>query len=63
MKKLYRSTSNRQLCGVCGGVGEYLGVDPTVVRVVWVIAALFGTIGIWAYLLCALIIPEDSAVR
>ncbi|MBR5721773.1 MAG: PspC domain-containing protein [Clostridia bacterium] len=63
MKKLYRSTSNRQLCGVCGGVGEYLGVDPTVVRVVWVIAALFGTIGIWAYLLCALIIPEDSAIR
>ena len=63
MKRLYRSTSNRQLCGVCGGVGEYLGVDPTVVRVVWVIAALFGTIGIWAYLLCALIIPEDSSVR
>ncbi|MBO4392554.1 MAG: PspC domain-containing protein [Clostridia bacterium] len=63
MKKLYRSTSNRQLCGVCGGVGEYLGVDPTVVRVVWIIAALFGTVGIWAYLLCALIIPEDSSVR
>ena len=63
MKRLYRSTSNRQLCGVCGGVGEYLGVDPTVVRVVWIIAALFGTVGIWAYLLCALIIPEDSSVR
>ena len=63
MKRLYRSTANRMICGVCGGVGDYLGVDPTVVRVVWVIAAFFGTVGLWAYLACALIIPEDTAVR
>ncbi|MBQ6051748.1 MAG: PspC domain-containing protein [Clostridia bacterium] len=63
MKRLYRSTANRMICGVCGGVGDYLGVDPTVVRVVWVIAAFFGTVGLWAYLACALIIPEDTSVR
>ena len=63
MKKLYRSVSDRKLCGVCGGVGEYLGIDSTVVRVVWVIASFFGTVGIWVYLACALIIPEDTVVR
>jgi phage shock protein PspC (stress-responsive transcriptional regulator) len=63
MKKLYRSSTNRRLFGVCGGIGEYMGVDPTVVRVIWVIAALFGTIGVWAYLICALIIPDEISIR
>ena len=34
-KKLYRSSTNRVICGVCGGLGEYFGVDPTVVRLIW----------------------------
>ncbi len=63
MKTLYKSSVNRIICGVCGGIGEYLGIDPTVVRVIWVIASLLGTIGIWAYLICALIIPNDPTVR
>jgi phage shock protein C len=63
MKRLYKSSADRLICGVCGGIGEYLGVDPTVVRVIWVIAAMLGTIGIWAYLICALIIPNDISVR
>ncbi len=63
MKRLYKSSADRLICGVCGGIGEYLGVDPTVVRVIWVIASLLGTIGIWAYLICALIIPNDMGVR
>ena len=57
MKKLYRSKSNRMIAGVCAGVAEYLNIDPTVVRVIWVIAA-FGTLGVPAYIACALIIPE-----
>ena len=57
MKKLYRSTSNRMIAGVCAGVAEYLNIDPTVIRVIWAIAA-FGTLGILAYIACALIIPE-----
>ena len=56
-KKLYRSKSNRMIAGVCAGVAEYLNIDPTVIRVIWAIAC-FGTLGILAYIACALIIPE-----
>ena len=41
-KKLYRSSQNRMICGVCGGLGEYLGIDPTVIRVLFVIFGLTG---------------------
>ena len=56
-KKLYRITEGRMIAGVCGGVAEYLGVDKTVVRVVWAILALVWGAGALAYLLCALLIP------
>ncbi len=58
MKKLTLSDTNRFLAGVCGGIGEYLGVDPTVVRVLWVLATLFGGAGIVAYLIFWLIMPS-----
>ena len=58
MKKLYRSVSNRMIAGVCGGVAEYVNVDPTVVRVIWAITSLFAFVGVVAYIACALIIPE-----
>ena len=57
-KKLYRSTSNRMIAGVCAGVAEYLNIDPTVVRVIWAIASVFAFVGVVAYIACALIIPE-----
>ena len=57
-KKLYRSKSNRMLLGICGGMAEYFNIDPTVVRVIWAIASLFGFSGIFAYIICAFIIPE-----
>jgi phage shock protein C len=63
MKRLYKSTLNRKICGVCGGVGEYFDIDPTLVRVIWVVAALCGTFGLWAYILCALIIPNDIEIK
>ena len=56
-KKLYRSTTNKTIAGVCGGLAEYLNIDPTIVRVIWALVALSGA-GLLAYLLCALIIPE-----
>ena len=59
MKKLYRSKSDRKLAGVCGGVAEYLGIDPTVVRAVWAIVSVFIPVGILAYVVCAVIIPEE----
>lgn len=57
-KKLYKSRSNRVICGACGGIGEYFNIDPTLVRLIWIILIFcFGT-GILAYIIAALIIPE-----
>ena len=63
MKRLYKSSLDRKISGVCGGIGEYFDIDPTLVRVIWVLAALCGTLGFWAYLLCALIIPNDVEIK
>ena len=61
MKELKRSRTDRMVAGVCGGIGEYLGIDPNVIRLVWVIITIFsfGT-GVLAYLLAWLIIPEEA---
>lgn len=58
MKRLVKS-GNRMVCGVCGGIGEYLSIDPTVIRLLWVIFSIasFGT-GLLAYIIAALIMPE-----
>ena len=59
MKKLYRSKSDRKLAGVCGGLAECLNIDPTIIRVIWAITSLFALVGIIAYVVCAVIIPEE----
>lgn len=63
MNKLQRSRKNRVFSGVCGGIGEYFNIDPTMVRLIWVLVSLpsFGTAFI-VYLACSLIIPEDDGV-
>ena len=58
-KTLYRSASNKMLAGVCSGLAKYLGMDPTVIRVIWAVLSLFAFIGVVAYIICALIIPEE----
>lgn len=58
-KKLYRSRKERMIAGMCGGLGEYFGIDPTLVRVMFVLAALFGGPGILAYLILLVIVPEE----
>ena len=60
VKRLYRSGKNRILGGVCGGIGEYLDTDPTVIRLIWIIFTLisFG-LGIIAYILAWIIIPRN----
>lgn len=60
-RKLYRSSRNRMLCGVCGGIGEYLDIDPTLVRLLWAVLACSGA-GIIAYLAAAIIIPQDTSI-
>lgn len=57
-KKLLKSATNRMLAGVCGGVAEYLGVDPTAVRLVWAIFTILGGAGLLAYIIAAIIMPE-----
>lgn len=59
MKKLRKSAYDRKLCGVCGGIGEFFGIDSTVIRVAFALLALFGGSGILAYIVCALIIPPE----
>ena len=62
-KRLYKTEGNdKKVCGVCGGIAEYFDVDPTLIRVAWVIAALCGSMGFWAYLICAVIMPKKSEV-
>jgi len=61
-KKLYKSNTNKMICGVCGGLGEFFGVDPTIIRLIWAILALLGGTGIVAYLIAAVIIPNSEIV-
>ena len=61
-KKLYRSKSDKKIAGVCGGLAVYLGLDITVVRLLCVLACLFTGIGLVAYIVAAVIIPEEPNV-
>lgn len=61
MKRLYRSKTERMLGGVCGGIGEHLAVDPTLIRLLWVLISLLslGT-GLLIYIIAWIIIPEEG---
>ncbi len=60
-KKLYRSRENRMIAGVCGGLGEYLEIDPTLIRLAAVFLALWWGGGVLLYLLAWFIVPETPA--
>lgn len=57
-KKLYRSSTQQMISGVCGGISEYFNVDVTIIRLIWAFFVLFGGAGIWAYIIAAIIIPK-----
>lgn len=62
-KRLYRTEGPyKMLGGVCGGIAEYFDIDPTLVRVGWVIAGFCGSLGLWAYIACVLIVPKKSDI-
>lgn len=61
-KRLVRSRSNRQLAGVCGGLGEYFGIDPTVIRILFVLVALLGGASLLVYIVLALLMPDESSL-
>ena len=55
-RRLYRSRTNRVLAGVCGGIGEYFNIDPVIIRILAIVIPGFGW---FAYLICAIIIPNE----
>ncbi len=58
-KRLYKSDKDKKVCGVCGGIANYFDADPTVIRLAWVIFTLAGGSGLIAYIIAAIIMPED----
>ena len=60
-KRLYRSRTDRKIWGVCGGLAKYFNIDPTVVLVIAIVSLFFGTLGIWIYIIMALVVPLESS--
>ena len=58
-QKLYRSRDERMIGGVCGGLGEFFGIDPTWMRLLFVLLTIFGGSGVLVYLVMLLIVPEE----
>jgi phage shock protein C len=58
-RRLYRSRTERQIAGVAGGIGNYLEVDPTVIRVLWILSVFFAGIGILLYIILAFVVPLE----
>lgn len=59
-KKLFKSTTDKKLCGVCGGVAAYFDIDSTLVRLAWVAFTLLGGSGILAYIIAAIVMPVEN---
>jgi phage shock protein C len=59
-KRFYRSRSDRKIAGVCGGLAGYFGIDPVIPRLVWIVFALAAGMGVLAYIICWLVVPEES---
>ena len=57
-KRLYKSNENKMIDGVCGGIAEYFNMDPTLIRLGWVMVCALGGSGIIAYIIAAIIIPR-----
>ncbi|ADG90056.1 PspC domain-containing protein [Thermobispora bispora] len=60
-KRLQRTRNGRMLAGVCSGIGEYVGIDPNILRLAFAIATFFGGLGIGAYAVAWILIPEEGA--
>ena len=58
-KKLYRSRTDKKICGVCGGLAKYINMDANIVRLLMVLLTLFVGGGLIVYIVCALILPEE----
>ena len=61
-KRLYKIEEGKKLCGVCGGIAEYFDIDPTIVRLLWVILIFCAGTGILAYFIAAIIMPNKNEI-
>ncbi|HOO74490.1 MAG TPA: PspC domain-containing protein [Tepiditoga sp.] len=61
-KRLYRSKTNEVFAGVCGGLGEYLNIDPVIIRLIWIATIFAGGTGILLYIIAIFVIPEEDEV-
>ena len=59
-KRLYKIEEGKKLCGVCGGIAEYFDIDPTIVRLLWIILICCVGTGVLAYIVAAIIMPKKS---
>ena len=59
-KKLYRSQTDRKIWGVAGGLAEHFDVDPTLIRIIFAASLLVGTLGLWVYIIMAIVVPKES---
>jgi phage shock protein C len=63
VKKLYRTEGpDATICGVCGGIAEYFGIDPTLVRLAAAVLILAGGVSVWVYIIAAIIVPKKSTI-
>jgi phage shock protein C len=62
MKRLYKIEEGKKIAGVCGGIAEYFQIDPSLVRIGWVLFSFAGGSGILAYIIAALILPNKDEV-
>ena len=60
-KKLYKSKKDEKICGVCSGIAKYFDLDPTIVRLALVAFCLLGGSGVLAYIICAIVMPDEPA--
>ncbi|MBI4734103.1 MAG: PspC domain-containing protein, partial [Rubrobacteridae bacterium] len=58
-KRLYRSRTNKVIGGVAGGLGDYLEIDPVIIRIAWVLLAILGGAGVLAYIVALIVVPEE----
>lgn len=62
MKKLYKVEQGKMISGVCAGIAAYFNVDPTLIRLAWVLFSLLGGSGILAYIICAIVMPKETDI-
>ena len=60
LRRIRRSRTNRSIAGICGGLGEYFGIDPTLLRIITLLLIIFGGISIWIYIILWIVIPEEE---